>query len=108
MDVFFNDSKFESQMSTSKARRKAFGPERAKKLEIRRAQIDAAGTLADLRHLPGHWHELTGDWAGHLAVSLDGPYRLILAPTTTPELPDGSLDWGAVTAVVLVGVVDYH
>lgn len=108
MDVFFSDSKFEAQMRTSSSRRRAFGPVRAKRLEVRRAQLDAATTLMDLRNAPGNWHELTGDWAGHLAVSLDGPYRLILAPAHPVTTADGSLDWDAVTEIVLVGIVDYH
>lgn len=108
MDVFYSDSKFETQMQTTTSRRRAFGPIRAKRLEVRRAQIDAATNLADLRHAPGNWHELTGDWAGHLAVSLDGPYRLILAPVDPATTADGSLDWDAVTEIVLVGIVDYH
>lgn len=108
MDIFFSDAKFASLMESAKSRRRAFGAERAKKLETRRAQLDAADTLADLRHAPGSWHELTGDWKGYVAVSLDGPYRLILAPTEPQYLPDGSLDWDSVTSVALVGVVDYH
>lgn len=108
MDVFYGDSKFEAHMSTAKSRRKTFGAERSKKLETRRAQIDAASSLSDLRNAPGNWHELTGDWSGHLAVSLDGPYRLILAPIDPEVTEAGSLDWTSVSAVVLIGVVDYH
>lgn len=108
MDVFYCDPKFAAQMESAKSRRRAFGAERAKKLEARRAQLDAADTLADLRRVPGNWHELTGDWKGHLAVSLDGPYRLIFAPAEADYLTDRSLDWSTVSGVVLVGIVDYH
>lgn len=108
MDIFYCDPKFAAQMESAKSRRRTFGTERAKKLEVRRAQLDAAGTLADLQFVPGNWHGLTGDWKGHIAASLDGPYRLILAPTEAEYLTDGSLDWGSVTSVTLVGIVDYH
>ena len=108
MDVYFSDSKFEARMKTSQTRRRAFGPERNKKLEQRRAQIDAADTLVDLRNAPGHWHALTGDLAGHFATSLDGPYRLIFAPLEFDTLDDGSMDWSSVTAIVLEGIQNYH
>lgn len=108
MDAFYSDSKFETRMETAKSRRRAYGVERAKKLEQRRAQIDAAETLADLRYAPGHWHELSEDLAGHLAASLDGPYRLIFVPVSFRTLADGSLDWSSVTAIVLEGILNYH
>ena len=63
-----------------------------------------------MRLLPGRCHELTGDRAGQLALDLDHPYRLIFMPfhDPIPTKADGGLDWTAVTAVVIVGVEDYH
>lgn len=73
-------------------------------------QLQAADTLADMRLLPGRCHELRGDRAGELAVSLDGPYRLIFQPANDPipTLPDGGLDWSQVTAICIIEVVNYH
>ena len=70
----------------------------------------AAETLEDMRLLPGRCHELTGDRAGQLALDLDHLYRLIFMPfhDPIPTKADSGLDWTAVTAVVIVGVEDYH
>lgn len=90
---------------------RTYGPERAKQLRKRLAQLRAAEVLADMRRLPGaRCHALRGDRKGRLSVDLDGPYRLIFAPAdeAPPAGPDGTLDWDRVTAVVLIGIVDTH
>ena len=88
---------------------RAFGKERAKILGRRlKAMRDIAETLDDLRNMPGRTHELSGDLEGHLAISLDGPYRLIFAPTTWPAHDAGGLDWTKVDSVVVVGIENYH
>ena len=69
---------------------RTYGPERAKQLRKRLAQLRAAEVLADMRRLPGaRCHALRGDRKGRLSVDLDGPYRLIFAfPRTKRRLPD--------------------
>jgi signal transduction histidine kinase len=68
-----------------------------------------AETLADLRNVPGRWHELTEDRKGQISVDLDGPYRLILVPVGDEICkPDGGLDWNLIQAVCVQGVEDTH
>lgn len=86
-----------------------YGPERAKKLEMRLAQLRLADRLADLRSMPGRCHPLTGDLAGLLSLDLDGPYRLLFRPAgANSGRPGGTgVDWSA-DAVVVVGIADTH
>jgi proteic killer suppression protein len=74
-------------------------------------EIRAANTLEDLRCLPqARCHELVGDRKGQVSVDLNHPYRLIFVPANdpAPTRPDGGLDWGRVTAVLILGVEDTH
>ena len=63
-----------------------------------------------MRHLPGNFHELTGNRKGQWACNLDQPYRLIFAPTTDP-IPtddDGKNIWLELIEVEIIEIVDYH
>ncbi len=82
----------------------------AKKLRQRLADLEAASALEEMRNLPGRCHELTGNLAGHLAVDLKHPYRLIFRPdhAPTPTKADGGLDWSQVTNILITDVRDYH
>jgi proteic killer suppression protein len=109
MDVEFETSKLRRLCSTEKELVRRFGPDGGRKTMLRLQQREAAGTLADMRTLPGRCHELTGDRSGQLAISLTEPYRLILRPrSSVPHTADGSLDWARVTAVVVLEIADYH
>jgi len=89
---------------------RAYGAVGACKIQLRLAQLDAAGSLADMKHLPGRCHELTGDHDGHLAVDVEHPCRLTFIPADDPPptKPDGGLDWNSVEAITVIGVEDYH
>lgn len=83
---------------------------RARKIQQRLKDLQAAETLADMRVLPGRCHELHGNLAGHLSLDLDHPYRLLFRPAVDldPSRGGGGLDWSAVSAVVVVAIVDTH
>lgn len=72
--------------------------------------LEAAASLEDMQALPGNCHELTGERAGQLAISLSGGKRLILEPASNPApaKPDGGLDWAKVTAIRVLAIYDYH
>lgn len=51
-------------------------PKHTKRLRLQLARLDAAQSAADMS-LPGwRWHPLTGNLAGHWAVSVDENWRL--------------------------------
>jgi toxin HigB-1 len=58
----------------------------------------------------GNPHPLKGDFAGCIALNLDGGKRLVLEPANAPvpRRADHSIDWPAVTAVTVVYIGDYH
>src|SRR5712691_3636393 len=107
MDVAFSTAKMAKLCNSEKKLRGEFGPRMASLIEQRLMELRSADTLEDLRHLPGpRCHELTGDLAGHLAVDLVHPQRLLFVANhdPPPEREAGGLDWNAVTAVMVVGI----
>ena len=110
MDILFATAKLGQELSDPRRLQRGHGSARTKLIKRRLAGLRAAETLADMRHLPGNCHELSGDRDGQLAVSLDGPYRLVFeaANDPSPHLPDGGLDWARVTAIRILEVVNYH
>lgn len=109
MDIIFNTSKMRKICNSAEMMRKEFGGPRAQLLQKRLVDMGAADCLEDLRLLPGHYHVLENR-GYEIAVSLDGPYRLIFAPAHAPvPLNDGSaLDWRLVTQVTILRIEDYH
>jgi len=89
---------------------KTWGPIQAKKLRQRLDELRAAPTLEAMRLLPGRCHELKHDRAGQLSLDLEHPYRLVFEPANdpVPRKQDGGLNWTAITAVRIIGVIDTH
>ena len=89
---------------------KRYGTKRAKVINKRLADLQAADTLEVMRTLPGHCHELKGDRKWQLALDLEQPYRLIFKVDMQPipTKSDTGLDWSLVTAIRIMEVVDYH
>jgi len=110
VEISFKSEKLRKLCSEQRIADRELGVVRAKKIRLRLDDMAAADNLAVMRKLPGHCHELTGDRAGELAVSLDGPYRLIFEPANepVPQNADGGLNWVEVTAVRILEIVDYH
>ncbi len=110
MDVFFESKQLAEICSSRKGLVRAFGTERARKIERRLQQLLAASALDELRHAPGRCHELTADRSGHLSLDLDHPHRLLFRPTKQPppSRVDGGLDWAMVDSVTIVGIADTH
>jgi proteic killer suppression protein len=110
VEVRFSSEKLKVALSTHRLLQKDWGQEGAKKIALRLQQLAAVPTLADMRNLPGRCHELTGDRAGHLAVDVHQPYRLLFQPTAdpAPRKPDGGLDWTQVDSITVTEIVDYH
>lgn len=108
MDLFFSDAKFARKCADEKTMRRSFGNERAVKLAQRIQQFRSVDSLDEMRSLPGNLHELIGDRKGLLAISLDGPFRLLIEPDEWVEDKDGRLDWTRVKSIVIDSIIDYH
>lgn len=109
MEVSFDDADLAKTCGNEREMLRKYGAVRAKKLQLRLKTLRSAGTLADMRSLPGRCHELLGGRGGQLSLDLDHPYRLLFRPVDDlPPGPGGGLDWSTVSAVVVVGIVDTH
>jgi len=110
MDVVFVNRRLQKACNSAKEMAREWGSQMAKKLQQRLSELAAAGTLEDMRKLPGRCHELKADRKGQLALDLVHPKRLVFSPdhNPTPALPDGGLDWSKVSKIVILEVVDYH
>ncbi len=111
MEIHFGTRKLEKLCSSEKEMKKKLGTRMVKLLQQRLAQLAAAGTLLDMKHLPGaRCHELHQDRKGQLAVDLEHPQRLIFEPNhdPVPTKPDGGLDWLQVTSILVIEITDYH
>lgn len=83
----------------------------ARRLMLRLQQLEAALHLAEMALLKqGRLHELAGDRDGQLSLDLVHPLRLILVPDhePIPRLPEGGLDLGLITAVLILDITDTH
>lgn len=111
MEVTFATRNMQKRCSDDKAMQKQWGKKLARRLKQRLMELLAATTLQDIRRTPpARCHELTGNRKGQLSVDLEHPYRLIFKPDHSP-MPcknDGGLDWGSVTKIVIIEIVDTH
>ena len=111
MEVSFSTAKLAKICNSAKKLRGEYGPRMADLIQQRLAELKAADTLADMRSLPGaRCHELKGNLAGHLAVDLVHPNRMVFVPDhdPVPTKDDGGMNWDEITAVVVIGIGDYH
>ncbi|GGV01664.1 hypothetical protein GCM10010495_10980 [Kitasatospora herbaricolor] len=99
----------EKACASERDMRRQYGALLARKIGQRLAALEAAENLEDLRPpAVGKCHELTGDYAGCLALNLDANWRLIFRPERWSDNGQGGLDWSAVDSVVVLSIVDYH
>jgi len=111
VDVSFSTVKLQKLCSSEKAIIRAFGPECAKRLQRRLAELAAVHALADMMALPqARCHALVGGRNGQFAVDLKHPKRLVFEPADDPlpKKDDGGLDLKAIHSVRILEVVDYH
>ena len=110
MDITFEDNKLKKCALDQNKCKKKMGELRAQLFLRRISELDAAVTLEDVRHLPGHYHELTGDRKGQWACDLDQPYRLVFRPheDPIPEDENHHYIWAEIIGVEIKEIVDYH
>jgi plasmid maintenance system killer protein len=111
MLIFFRTKKLQKICNSSREMQRSFGAIRAKKLQQRLMELQAADHLGQiLRVPPARCHEMTGDRQGQLSVDLDHPYRLFFIPVNDPVplREDQGLDWPAVTEIEIIEIADPH
>ena len=110
MQVEFLDARLKRSCEDKATRQRLFQKAAAEKLAARLDDLAAAASIETVRRLPGSWEELTGERKGQFSCRLDKKLRLVVRPTKNPPpaKPDGGLDWGAINAVTVLEVVNYH
>jgi proteic killer suppression protein len=110
MEISFASRRLQRLCQSAKQLQRVYGRPCAQKLMTRLADLVAAPTLEELRHLPGRCHELAGKRRGHLAVDLAAGVRLVFRPSRNPVpvKEDGGLDWKRIDAIELMEIVNYH
>jgi len=111
MEVSFATGKLQKLCNSAANLRGKYGPRMAALIQQRLAELADCESLEDIRSIVGaSCHELSQNLKGHLAVNLVHPDRLVFKPGDDPIpcKPDGGLDWGQVTSIVITGIGDYH
>ncbi len=111
MQVDFNDDKLAKACESHRSRVRAFGADRAARLQKRLSVLVSASNLEELRHAPGRFHELKRDRAGQFTADLDHPYRLVFVPVI-PEaersVHANGYVWSKINHIAIVEVADTH
>lgn len=109
MEVLFEDAGLQKIAEDESRLKKKYGPQQTKVIQARLAVLRAASNVEELKQLPGRWHSLSSNWAGHWSGDLKHPERLIISATPPPPLnEDGGVDWAKVTSVTVVGIENTH
>lgn len=110
MQISFVKRRLRKTCEEHRALQREHGAACAKTISVRLADLAAAPSLEEFRHLAGGCHELDGNRDGQLALKLPDGKRLIIRPSDdpAPTKDTGGLDWRAVEAIEIVDIVDYH
>lgn len=110
MNLTFDDNKLLKYANNDSLAIQKLGQKRAKLFKKRLDDLRAAQTLEDVRHLPGHYHELVGNRKGTWSCDLDQPFRLIFTPheRPIPANEDGQYIWIDIKGVEIIEIEDYH
>ncbi len=95
MKISFKTKNLERILTNEDACRKHFGC-LAETVARRLEYIRSAASFAELRKVPGHFHELKFQAKGFFAITVKHPFRLILTPVEDYE------------AIAVIAIEDYH
>ncbi len=111
MDITFRTGKLEKAFNGAVALKKTYGARMARVIMMRMAVLSAARNLELVPTTPPERrHQLVGDRDEQFAVDLVQPYRLVFEANhePVPRKDDGAIDTEQVTAITILGVVDYR
>lgn len=106
MKISFADRKLQKLYHDYTMCRHRMGVTRAKLFMKRLNMLNDARSLEDLRHLPGNFHELTGNRKGQWACSLDQPYRLVFCPGEGAD--SVKEETAKLQGIVIIEIINYH
>lgn len=114
MQISFINKKLSKLLGSQKETLRTYGPDNGKRILLRLQQIADASNLSELAKLPQtRVHELKANRDEQISVDVKHPYRLLMVPDYSnlpepPRKPDDGLDWGRITAVIIIEIADTH
>lgn len=114
MELQILDNKLKKTLEDDKERKKRFGADMARKIQLRMDALKAAESLADFwppYSGPERCHELKADMAGTFSMDLKQPYRLLFEPTDPANKSASKNEkqrWQAIQSVKVIEVEDTH
>ena len=108
VEISFGGSQLRKLCEQRKVAERRLGPDGARKLTSRLADLQAVACVAELR--AGRPHPLSGDRQGQFALNLSGGSLLVFVADQPEDdcMVDGVIDWSLVRAVRIVFIGDYH
>lgn len=110
MELAFSSKDFRDLSMNESLAKQALGPELAKRLHARLADLAAASFVSDIFGLPGRPRELAGHRKGDIVVDLANGEQLVFqAGHVEARLsPTGEVDWVRVRRIKILGLERGH
>jgi len=108
MIITFANKKLRKYANNYRLAVQKLGAKRAEIFQKRLDDIATAENFADLKYLPGSYHQLREDRKDQWACDLDQPYRLIFIPAEDP-IPKNEAGVQILIEIKIVEIIkDYH
>lgn len=110
MEINYKSNKLRKTVETPRDIAANYGT-KAKQVNQRLKEFEAATSLYDISHLPkANLHKLHGDRKGCLAVDISANFRIIFEPDhdPIPLIEDGGLNLKAISKIKILSFEDYH
>jgi len=110
MNITFADNKLRKFANNNTLAIRKIGAQRAKLYQRRLEDMADAESFAELKELPGNYHQLTENRRDQWACDLDQPYRLIFEPSGGPIPKDqhGNQILIEIKSLVILEIENYH
>jgi toxin HigB-1 len=110
MNITFADNKLKKYANDSRLAVRKLGAMRARLYKKRLEDMADAESFADLKELPGNYHQLTENRKDQWACDLDQPYRLVFEPgePTIPKDQHGNQILIEIRSLEILEIENYH
>jgi proteic killer suppression protein len=111
VEISFQSQRLAGRFGSERELRREYGTRIARTILTRIGVLAGANTLEMIPNSPPErLHQLAGQRQHQFAVDLVHPFRLVFEPDHDPvsRNSDGGIDLTKVTAIVILGVIDYH
>ncbi len=108
MNISYKNLKIENYCKQQTVACQKFGPNNARKLRARLADMEAVHRVTEL--VAGNPHPLKHDRQGEFAITLTKGTRITFESDhdPTPRHADSRINWSQVTSIKIIYIGDYH